>query len=98
MAMALALWRPRAFALMLAVAILALPIRSACSQDFMERSVKQGPQPEEKRPTVSDKDYKAALQKIPTPTEKYDPWGGARPADQTKTANKPAKKRTDGEP
>jgi len=54
----------------------------------MERSRKQGPPPEEKHPTVSDKDYKAALQKIPTPTEKYDPWGGARPADQTKVAKK----------
>jgi hypothetical protein len=77
--------------LAIAVAILALPIRSACSQDFMERSMKQGPQPEEKRPTVSDKDYKAALKKIPTPTAKYDPWGGARPADETKTANKSKK-------
>jgi hypothetical protein len=78
--------------LTIAVAVLALSIRSVSAQDFMERSRKQGPPPEEKHPTVSDKDYKAALQKIPTPTEKYDPWGGARPADQAKTAAKPAKK------
>jgi hypothetical protein len=73
---------------LIAVSVLALSIRSTPAQDFMERSKKQGPLPEERHPTVSDKDYKAALQKIPTPTEKYDPWGGARPADPSKTAKK----------
>jgi len=77
-------------ALTLVVAVLSIP--NATAQDFMEHSRQMGPAPEEKHPTVSDKDYKAALQKIPTPTEKYDPWGGTRPADQTKTANKSAKK------
>jgi len=82
------LWRARALVLTIAVAALALSFRSAGCQDFMERSRKQGPPPEEKHPTVSDKDYKAALQKIPTPTEKYDPWGGARPAAPDKTTKK----------
>jgi hypothetical protein len=35
---------------------------------------------------VDDKAYKAALERIPEPKEKYDPWGIARPADP---ANKP---------
>jgi hypothetical protein len=84
------LWTSRALTVLtIALAAVALPIRSAGAQDFMEHSMKRGPAPEEKHPTVSDKDYKAALQKIPTPTEKYDPWGGARPADPAKTTKKP---------
>src|SRR5262245_5814835 len=33
---------------------------------------------------VDDKDYKAALQRIPESKEKYDPWGIARPANPAK--------------
>jgi hypothetical protein len=39
-----------------------------------------------KKPPVDDKAYKAALERIPEPKQKYDPWGVARPADP---ANKP---------
>lgn len=35
----------------------------------------------EKKPEVDEKAYKAALEKIPDPKEKYDPWSGARPAE-----------------
>jgi hypothetical protein len=39
---------------------------------------------------VDEKAYKAALERIPEPKEKYDPWGVARPADPVKdTAKKP---------
>jgi hypothetical protein len=31
------------------------------------------------RPKVDEKAYKAALERIPEPKEKYDPWGVARP-------------------
>jgi len=39
--------------------------------------------PEDKRggpakPVVDEKAYKAALERIPEPKEKYDPWSGAR--------------------
>ena len=34
---------------------------------------------------VDDKAYKAALERIPDPKEKYDPWGVTKPADPTKT-------------
>jgi hypothetical protein len=42
---------------------------------------------EQKKPQVDDKAYKAALERIPEPKEKYDPWGVARPAAPDK--NKP---------
>jgi hypothetical protein len=31
-------------------------------------------------PKVDEKAYKAALERIPEPKEKYDPWGGVAPA------------------
>lgn len=34
-----------------------------------------------KKPEVDEKAYKAALERIPDPKEKYDPWGVARPAE-----------------
>jgi hypothetical protein len=39
---------------------------------------------DQKKPQVDDKAYKAALERIPEPKEKYDPWGVARPADSAK--------------
>jgi len=39
---------------------------------------------EEKRPVVDEKAYKAALDRIPEPKEKYDPWSGARPSEPAK--------------
>jgi hypothetical protein len=48
---------------------------------------KKNDQPAKK---VDDKAYKAALERIPEPKEKYDPWGVARPAEPAKdTAKKP---------
>ena len=42
----------------------------------------------EKHPPVDEKAYKAALDRIPTPDQKYDPWGIARPAEPAKTTKK----------
>ena len=39
---------------------------------------------DQKKPEVDDKAYKAALERIPEPKEKYDPWGMARPAEPAK--------------
>ena len=36
--------------------------------------------PADTGPKVDDKAYKAALERIPEPKEKYDPWGGVAPA------------------
>ena len=39
----------------------------------------------DKKPKVDDKAYKAALDRIPEPKEKYDPWGVTKPpADPAK--------------
>ena len=35
-------------------------------------------------PKIDEKAYKAALERIPEPKEKYAPWGVARPAEPTK--------------
>lgn len=40
-----------------------------------------GQKTEQKKPVVDEKAYKAALERIPEPKEKYDPWGVARPAE-----------------
>jgi hypothetical protein len=37
-----------------------------------------------KRSAAEEKAYKAALERIPDPKEKYDPWGGVVPADSGK--------------
>ena len=47
----------------------------------------KSPAPEKKqeiKPQVDEKAYKAALERIPEPKEKYDPWGVARPTDAGK--------------
>jgi hypothetical protein len=36
------------------------------------------------RPKVDENAYKAALERIPEPKEKYDPWAVARPGDAAK--------------
>jgi hypothetical protein len=58
------------------------------AQDFGEHSRKPS-FPVENRPKVDEKAYKAALEKIPTSTEKYDPWGSARSPDSAKPGKKP---------
>ena len=42
----------------------------------------------EKRPPVDEKAYKAALDRIPTPDQKYDPWGIAHPPEPAKSTKK----------
>jgi hypothetical protein len=37
---------------------------------------------------IDEKAYKAALERIPEPTEKYDPWGVTRPAGTAKDSAK----------
>jgi len=64
---------------------------AAQAQDFGERSHKPPSFPVEKHPAVSEKDYKAALEKIPVSKQKYDPWGVARPNDSAKSASEPQK-------
>jgi hypothetical protein len=43
---------------------------------------------EQKKSKVDEQAYKAALEKIPEPKAKYDPWGMTRPADSDKKSGK----------
>jgi len=31
---------------------------------------------------ANDRDYKSALDRMPTPTQRYDPWGTMRPTNE----------------
>jgi hypothetical protein len=44
--------------------------------------------PVDTHPKVDGKAYKAALDRIPPPKEKYDPWGIARPPETGNTGKK----------
>jgi hypothetical protein len=44
--------------------------------------------PVENHPKVDEKAYKAALDRIPTPDKKYDPWGIARPSEPANVGKK----------
>lgn len=65
-----------------AVATMALLAMPAHAQT--KRPKEDARKTEEKRPEVDEKAYKAALERIPEPKEKYDPWGVARPAEPAK--------------
>jgi hypothetical protein len=68
--------------LVIAAAVLALACGSAQAQG--RRQPNDGAKPADNTPKVDEKAYKAALERIPEPKEKYDPWGGARPSEPAK--------------
>ena len=74
-----------ATAVTVALALLAAPA-SAQFGGGGKRNHGGGEKNETKTPKVDEKAYKAALQRIPEPKEKYDPWGVARPANPARTA------------
>jgi hypothetical protein len=78
-------WVVAAAVLALLPGVLALP---AQAQMGGKRSRGGDTKSEEKKPQVDDKAYKAALERIPEPKEKYDPWGGARPTEPDKQKKK----------
>ena len=67
-----------------ALAVLALIAVPAHAQMGGKRPHSEDTKAEPKKPQVDDKAYKAALERIPEPKEKYDPWGVARPNDSSK--------------
>lgn len=72
--------------LVIAAAVLALTAASAQAQmggGSRHQSNETGAKVDNK-PKVDEKAYKAALERIPEPKEKYDPWGGARPSEPAK--------------
>ena len=73
-----------------AAALLALAVSPVEAQmGGGRRQPNDGQKTEQKKSQVDEKAYKAALERIPDPKDKYDPWSGARPAD---SAAKSAKK------
>jgi hypothetical protein len=69
-------------ALTVAAAILALLAGPVHAQ--ARRPHDDGQKKTEKKPAVDDKAYKAALERIPEPKEKYDPWAVTKPAEPAK--------------
>jgi hypothetical protein len=74
--------------LALAATVISQFMRPAGAQDFGERSQRPSGPPTESHPKVDEKAYKAALDRIPTPNQKYDPWSNARPAELPKPDKK----------
>ncbi len=67
-----------------AVMMLALVAMPAHAQMGGKRQHGDDKPADQKKPKLDDAAYKAALQRIPDPKEKYDPWGVARPAEPAK--------------
>lgn len=68
--------------LVIAAAVLALTAASAQAQGRRQSPAQA--KPADNKPKVDEKAYKAALERIPEPKDKYDPWGGARPSEPAK--------------
>ena len=68
------------------VGLLAIGALIAVPAQAMAQAKRPNPQEkkEEKKPEVDEKAYKAALERLPEPKEKYAPWGAARPAEPAK--------------
>ena len=67
-----------------AAAVLALIAAPAHAQMGGKRHQADDQKKTDKKPAVDEKAYKAALERIPEPKEKYDPWGITKPADPAK--------------
>lgn len=68
--------------LVIAAAVLLLAAASVQAQG--RRPPQDAGKKADNSPKVDEKAYKAALDRIPEPKDKYDPWGGARPSEPAK--------------
>lgn len=75
-------------AFLLAITALALLAAPAAAQMGGKRNGGADHAPTPDKPKVDEKAYKAALERIPDPKEKYDPWGGVAPAPATSAKKK----------
>ncbi len=66
---------------LVAMVILVLAVPAHAQMGGGRRHQDDSGKTEPKKSVVDEKAYKAALDKIPEPKEKYDPWGAARPTD-----------------
>jgi hypothetical protein len=74
--------------LILTATVISGPAAPAYSQALGKKSGGYAGPPPDNRPKIDEKAYKAALDRIPTPDKKYDPWGIARPSEPTGAAKK----------
>ncbi len=74
-----------ATAVIVALALLAAPASAQFGGGGKRHRGGDDKKNEANTPKVDEKAYKAALQRIPEPKEKYDPWGVARPANPART-------------
>ena len=72
----------KTFTVAVAMAMTAVLVMPAHAQTRRPRD--EAKKTEAKKPVVDEKAYKAALERIPEPKERYDPWGVARPAGPAK--------------
>jgi hypothetical protein len=75
-----------------AVISIALPAYSQNTLAKRPGSGGYGGPPADNKPKIDEKAYKSALERIPEPAQKYDPWGVARPPEPVKTGKKQTKK------
>jgi len=75
-------------AVIVVAAIMSSLTLPAYSQGMGKKGSHAAPSTETK-PKIDEKAYKAALDRIPTPKQGYDPWSVARPTEPAKT--EPAK-------
>jgi hypothetical protein len=82
----------KSWAIAAAILVLLLELLASPAQAQMggkrSRASEEPKSDQKKKSDVDDKAYKAALERIPEPKEKYDPWGGARPTEPDKQKKK----------
>jgi hypothetical protein len=69
--------------------VLVMSLVPSHAQDLGDRGRKSRGLKIEEPPKIDEKAYKSALERIPVPDKKYDPWAVARPSDQPKNGKKP---------
>jgi|SRR6516162_2253446 hypothetical protein len=72
---------------LVAAAITSLLTAPVHSQGFGKKGGRSGAATEQ-HPKIDEKAYKAALDRIPTPRQGYDPWSQMRPSEPAKIPNK----------
>lgn len=66
------------------LASLALPAQAQMGGGGKRQHGGEDSKSDQKKPQVDEKAYKAALERIPEPKKKYDPWGMTHPAEPDK--------------
>jgi hypothetical protein len=79
------LMRRKATVKIVAIAVtLALALARPVYSQGLGKGVGASPYPVDEHSKVDDKAYNSALDRIPEPNKKYDPWGVARPVQPPK--------------